>query len=46
MRGFFYLFSSSIKSLKCNRSADTEMLISQNEIPREMSKVNKLAPKR
>ena len=36
---------SSDKSFKCTRRAFTEMLISQNEIPNEMSKLSKLAPK-
>jgi len=46
MKQFFvvYFGFTSIKSFKCKRSAVTEMLISQNEIPKEISKQSKLSP--
>lgn len=43
--GFYFLLSSS-KSLKCKRKAVTEILISQKDIAKEVSKHNKLAAKR
>lgn len=43
---FYFFFSSSSKSLKCSRSAVTDMLISQKDIAKEVSKHNKLAAKR
>ncbi len=39
-----YIFFT--KSLKCTRSAFTEILISQNEIPKEISNANILNPKK
>lgn len=39
-----YIHFFSTKSLKCTRNAFTEMLISQNEIPNEISKEIMLKP--
>ena len=49
LKGFLKIYFetfSSAKSLKCNRRAVTDILISQKEIPKEISRHNKLAPNR
>ena len=43
---FYFSSFFSDKSLKCKRKAFTEMLISQNDKPSEINKLNKLNPKK
>ena len=42
----FFKYYFTFKSLKCNRKAFTEILISQNESPNEINKLNNDNPKR